>query len=357
MVQGCRVLVHIVTWNSARCIVPCIESVVRQEGFTLGESLVVRVTDNASVDETVERVQSVLRPGVELIQNGANLGFCGGHNQGVAQVRAGRFDALLLLNPDLALAPDALLQMVNSLSERERIGLVTPKLLRANNELRPLEPARIDAAGMYLTRSLRHFDRGSGELDVGQFEVAQEVFGGTGACLLLSRACIEEVVLSPSISERSVHTIYPQLAVGSAERPKLFDEAFFAYREDADLSWRARLLGWRCWYQPQARGFHVRVVVPERRRQLPVELNRYSVRNRFLLQLHNWSWAQGIESVVFGLVLRNLLVVLGVVLLERSSAHALREVLSLLPRALTIRRDIRRRRARNRTRRTTTDSR
>src|SRR5262249_40916657 len=68
------------------------------------------------------------------------------------------------------------------------------------------------------------------------------------------------------------------------------DEQFFAYREDADLAWRAQLMGWRCVYTPHAVAWHVRRVTPERRKELPTEINWHSIKNRFLMRAKNISW-------------------------------------------------------------------
>ena len=123
---------------------------------------------------------------------------------------------------------------------------------------------------------------------------------------------------------------------GAEQRVRLFDEAFFAYREDADLSWRAGRMGWRCVYVPTARATHVRVVTPERRSQLPTILNRLSVRNRFLLQLNNWDLSCGIASLLCGVMLRNVMVIAGVLLREWSSIPGLMEAIRLAPRARSI---------------------
>ena len=82
----------------------------------------------------------------------------------------------------------------------------------------------LDSTGIYFTPSLRHFDRGSGEPDRGAYEHFQYVFGVTGAVALYRRAMIEDVSICG----------------------EFFDNDFFAYREDADLAWRAQLLGWKC---------------------------------------------------------------------------------------------------------------
>ena len=68
---------------------------------------------------------------------------------------------------------------------------------------------------------------------------------------------------------------------------EFFDPDFFVYREDADVAWRAQLLGWRCIYTPHARGYHVRNVLPGNRRALPSVINMHSVKNRFLMRMKN----------------------------------------------------------------------
>jgi GT2 family glycosyltransferase len=331
-----RVLIHIVTFNSESSIIRCVEKALAQKGFTLGVDLVVRVTDNASSDATVQRLEPLMDQGVEVYRNSQNLGFCGAHNQGAARCISGGFDAMLILNPDVGLAEDCLAEMTAALSDSHRRGITTPKLMRAAEDLTPLESQTIDAAGMILTPSLRHFDRGSGEVDSGSYDSVEEVFGATGACLLISRACIEALAIPSSVSDEPVWRIYPELKHGAADRIRLFDEAFFAYREDADLSWRAGRMGWKCLYVPSASASHVRVVTPERRSKLPPKLNRLSVRNRFLLQLNNWDLSNGLMSLLKGIILRNALVVAGVMLKERASLPGLVEAARLARRARSV---------------------
>lgn len=338
MQQRPSVLIHIVTWNSAESIVPCLERIYKQEGFTLGENLFVRITDNASSDETVALVEGALRAGVVLHRNQENFGFCAAHNQGVREFLHADYTALLILNPDVGLEPTCVRTMVEKLSAQDRIGLITPKLYRALPSLEAIYPNVLDAAGMILTRSCRHFDRGAGDWDRHQFERGEFVFGGTGACLMISRECAFDLCLPRSISNEEVYAIYPHLRAGAADRLQLFDEAFFAYREDADLSWRAKRRRWKCWYEPTAHGNHVRVVTPERRASLPAILNKYSVRNRFLLQMNNWRLREGLVFFIWGIIIRNVIVVAGVLVWEKTSIEGLREAWRLSKRALAIRR-------------------
>ena len=68
---------------------------------------------------------------------------------------------------------------------------------------------------------------------------------------------------------------------------EFFDADFFAYREDADLAWRAQLFGWKCLYTPLAVAYHVRQVLPEKRSALPALINMHSVKNRWLMRIKN----------------------------------------------------------------------
>lgn len=338
MYQRHSVFVHLVTWNSEETIAACINKACVQHGFTLGENLFIRVTDNGSQDETVSIVQSLLRAGVSLERNSHNMGFCAAHNQGVREFLRSGCESLLVLNPDVGMEQSCLRAMIEKLSVEHRVGLVTPKLYRALPSLEAIHPHVLDAAGMRLARSCRHFDRGAGDWDRHQFEKGEFVFGGTGACLMLSRDCVLDLCLPNTISNEVVYAIYPQLRHDSVDRPQLFDEAFFAYREDADVAWRARRRRWKCWYEPSALANHVRVVTPERRASLPDILNRYSVRNRFLLQMNNWHISDGLVSFFWGVICRNVLVLFGVYVWEKSSIGGLYEAKSLASRAFAIRR-------------------
>jgi GT2 family glycosyltransferase len=334
------VFVHVVTYESAPFIQACLSSVLDQDGFAARENMFVRITDNASRDNSAGLAEEKFAGSVLVHRNHANLGFCGGHNQGVRAFLDSSAPFLLILNPDLRLERDALKKLTAALASDSRAGMACARLMRSDEKLNPLQPARFDSAGMFITPALRHFDRGSDELDTGQYRDREYVFGGTGACLLLKRECVLDLLLDVAAGHDALMRLYPQLRDFPLERAPLFDEAFFAYREDADLAWRAELFGWKCLYEPEAVGYHKRVVVPEKRSQLPTELNRLGVRNRFLLQLNNYSVALGIRCLIEGVFFRNLLVVAAVLLFERSSLSALTDVFGLTGRARARRRSI-----------------
>lgn len=329
------------THNSASTIQRCLEGLLNQRGFTPGEDLIIHVTDNASTDGTIDTIGDYGTRGVTIVAERINLGFCAGHNRGVAQFLRSGATTLLIVNPDLFLTPDAIGTLADTLENDATAGTACPKLLRADAGLQPVDPPRLDAAGMYLTTELRHLDRGSAELDTGQYDRPAYVFGGSGACLAIHRRAVESLLVESPHTDRALERLYP--FTRSTDRAPLFDEAFFAYREDADLAWRAQILGWRCRYVPAAVGYHQRVVTPERRSALPPILNRLSVRNRFLLQFNNFVPCASFQALIHGALWRNFLVLAALPIVERYSLGGLFEALRLLPRALQRRRTVMRR--------------
>lgn len=253
------VSILITTYNSASRLKACLESVLQQE-FSEREIIVV---DNASSDGTRAVLQE-FETRARVIYNDTNRGFSGGQNQAIAQARG---DWLLSLNPDVLLSSAFLSKLVEAGERDPHIGTLCGKLLRwgPSGELTNI----IDSTGIYFLRNLRHLDRGSGEVDRGQYEVPEYVFGATGAAALYRRAMVEDITSGG----------------------EFFDDDFFAYREDADVAWRAQLMGWSCLYIPEAVAWHVRRVTPERFHQLPDEINRHSIKNRFLMRAKNISFA------------------------------------------------------------------
>jgi len=303
------VTVGIVTWNSASVLARCLDASRAQTH----RPLELLVADNASTDETRSILAAQTRD-EERVPFDRNLGFAAAHNRLIERSRG---EYYLALNPDVVLHPAFIATLVAALTDRPRTGAASGKLLRAD------AAGIIDSTGIVMHPSQRHLDRGAGERDAGQFEREEPVFGVSGAAAFYRRAMLEDVRVCD----------------------EYFDEDFFAYREDADLAWRAQLLGWECRYVPLARATHVRHVTPERRAALPPEINRYSVRNRFLLRLKNQTPGHAIRFLIPGLA-RDLQVVGYVLLRERSSLPGLLDIVGLLPRMMAKRREIMRRRVR-----------
>jgi GT2 family glycosyltransferase len=110
-------------------------------------------------------------------------------------------------------------------------------------------------------------DRGQGEPDDPRFDTEASIFSGCGAALFLRRSMLEDI----------------------ATEGEYFAEAFFAYKEDVDLGWRARLRGWDVRYVPDAVAWHVRALPLERGawRRMPLLARRHSWKNHYVLMLRN----------------------------------------------------------------------
>lgn len=322
------VSVAIVSWNSARWLPSCLDSLAAQSAAPSD----VVVVDNASTDDGARIADA--HPVVTRVERSTtNTGFAGGQNRAI---RATRGEWVLVLNPDVVLEPDFLARLgaraaalaapgapgAPARSPRG-LGTLCGKLRRMHADLGRPDPPLLDSTGIVFRRDFRHLDRGSGEVDRGQWEREEEVFGATAAAALYRRAMIEDVSIDG----------------------EFFDETFFAYREDADVAWRAQLLGWSCLYVPGAVGYHVRSVLPERRREVPAVLNRHSVKNRFLMRIKNVDGAVWRRCGVRGL-LRDAAVVGGCVVAEWSSLPAFADVARLWPRARRQRAQIQARRRR-----------
>ncbi|MBZ5514908.1 MAG: glycosyltransferase family 2 protein [Acidobacteriia bacterium] len=248
------VSVLITTHNEAGVLPHCLKSLTNQEY----PQLEVIIVDNASTDDTRE-ILGRLERSHRVLYNPTNVGFAAAQNQAM---RLARGQWMLSLNPDVILSPSFVAEAVAIAESDPCIGTVCGKLLRWIPARDPCFTRVIDSTGIYFLRNLRHLDRGGDETDNGQYDQPAYVFGSTGAAALYRRRMVEEVSLMG----------------------EFYDEDFFGYREDADVAWRAQLMGWRCIYTPRAIGWHVRRVTPARVRELPLWINLHSVNNRFLMR-------------------------------------------------------------------------
>src|SRR5215475_4012372 len=251
------VCVTIVTFNSSRYLRRCLQAVTKQRDIHLE----VVVVDNASTDGT-QRILDEFAGAIRVILNTDNVGFAEAQNQAI---RASRSEWVLTLNPDVLIDTDFVRGLVDIGELDPGAGAVCGKLLSIGPGFQPLAEGRIDSTGIFFTPTMRHFDRGWHELDRGAYDRSEYVFGACAAAALYRRAMIEDVSIGGSF----------------------FDPDFFAYREDADVAWRAQLLGWRCIYAPSALGWHVRSMFPGQRTKVAPFLNMHSVKNRFLMRIKN----------------------------------------------------------------------
>jgi GT2 family glycosyltransferase len=157
------------------------------------------------------------------------------------------------------------------------IGITLGKLLSGH------DPTRLDSTGISILKNRRAVDRGQGEIDSGQY-TPQEVFGASGATCLYREKMLEDVKYhwnEIATEERKRR---------EAAHDEYLDELFFAYKEDVDLSWRARLYGWKCMYTSEAVGQHFRRWGTGKRADIPKWIRRHSLKNRYLMLIKNERW-------------------------------------------------------------------
>ncbi|OPX70058.1 MAG: Glycosyltransferase AglE [Methanoregulaceae archaeon PtaB.Bin056] len=211
---GPEVSVVIVNYNGERFLEECLDS-LRAQAYTDFEVILV---DNHSSDRSIEIVGQGY-PEVNLIRNTSNAGFARGTNDGIRASR-GRF--ILTLNNDTRLDPNFIGEILRPQLSDGKVGICASKMLYPDG--------RINSAGTCISRSGAAWDRGISEPDSGQYDKAEEVFGACAGAALYRKEMLDEI--------------------------GLFDEDFFMYIEDVDLSFRARLAGWRCMYVPGAVAYH-----------------------------------------------------------------------------------------------------
>jgi len=277
-----RISVHIVSWNSARVLPEALES-LRAQSF---KDFTLTVVDNASTDGSVDAVRERF-PEATVLRNFKNLGFSAAHNQAIELARnrwtdddrKGRSSVdryVLVMNPDIILEPEFLERLARGVDGRYEVGSACGKLLRVRRSRveggDPEFTDIIDSAGLAMKRNRRAADRGAGEKDGPAYAEPAEVFGVSGA-LALYRA--EAVDMLREVSG------------------EVFDEDFFAYKEDVDAAWRLRLLGWKAAYVPRAVAYHYRgtggsekaglLEMFRRRLGRSPMVNRLSTRNHLLM--------------------------------------------------------------------------
>jgi GT2 family glycosyltransferase len=303
------VCVTIVTYNTRQFIEPCLQSILAQHY----PNLEIVVIDNASMDGT-RGILARYEDRVRVTYNNSNVGFAAAQNQAIAKSKS---EWVLVLNPDVVLLPGFIERLVDAAPIDPRVGTICGRLLAIERDLKIPERPLIDSAGLYFTPAMRHFDRGWHEPDDGRYGEMEYVFGASAAAALYRREMIADI----------------------SDGTRFFDPDFFAYREDADVAWRAQLLGWRCLYMPSAASYHVRTVNHENRDAVPAVINMHSVKNRFLMRIKN---ASGGLYRRFWLPTtgRDLLVIGGCLLHEPKSLPAFWRVARCLGRSLAWRRSI-----------------
>jgi len=212
-----KVYIVIPNWNGEDLIADCLDS-LRLQSYPAK----IIIVDNGSVDDSIRIIESQF-PEVALLKQPKNLGFAGGVNVGIRYALDHGADAVALFNNDAIAEPDWLKNLLLSLQNNDDAGIVTGKFMRTDKK-------HIDSTGDYYSVYGMPFPRDRNQADAGQRDTAEDVFGATGGASLYRAEMLKEI--------------------------GLFDEAFFAYYEDVDISFRAQLAGWKVQYEPSAVAYH-----------------------------------------------------------------------------------------------------
>lgn len=212
-----NVTIVIPNWNGADFIAEALTSLQQQ---TLRHKVIV--VDNGSTDNSVSIIRKNF-PDVQLLEFADNAGFSGGVNRGIQPALDDGADFIALFNNDATADPKWLAELVSSAEAHPEAGIVTGKLVH-------MDKKHLDSTGEFYTIWGMPFPRGRNQEDVGQYDALQNVFGGTGGASLYRAEMFKKI--------------------------GLFDEDFFVYFEDVDISFRAQLAGWKVRFQPSAVAYH-----------------------------------------------------------------------------------------------------
>ena len=214
-----RVSAIVVNRDRADLLELCLESLRACLGRVPGATELI-VVDNASSDRSGDMVRTGF-PEATLIELPENRGFAGGLGEGL---RVASGDWVLTLNNDATVEPGAVSELLRAAEGEGDVFAVAAQLRFAG-----AEPV-INSAGIGIDRLGVAYDRLLGEDRSASEHSPVEVFGASAGAALYDRAKLT-ALRGP-------------------------DESFFAFLEDADLAWRARMRGWRSLYAPDAVAFH-----------------------------------------------------------------------------------------------------
>lgn len=210
-------------YNGLEHLKTCYASLKRQtmQNFT------VILSDNGSTDDSAKFTKEQF-PKSAVIKIGYNSGFAKAVNEGIKySINNTPSEYILLLNNDIEMADSFLDTAIKALEKNKDASFLAVKMLNYYNR------NTIDDCGDFIKAGGGSpLARGHGETDSGQYDKAEYIFG----------ACAGAAVYRKELFK----------AIG------FFDERFFAYYEDIDLSFRAQLAGFKCYYEPLAVCYHKR---------------------------------------------------------------------------------------------------
>lgn len=209
-----KITVIIPNYNGLSFMEPCMAALRRQTC----QDFDVLVVDNGSTDGSVEWLREQEIPSVFLAEN---TGFSGAVNTGI---RAARTPYVILLNNDTEAEPDYVGQLLHAIEGSPRIFSVSPKMIQLH------QPELMDDAGDMYSVMGWAYQRGVGQ-EIGRYDRPCHIFSACAGAAIYRRDAFETI--------------------------GYFDEMHFAYLEDIDVGYRAKIAGYYNRYCPQAVVYHV----------------------------------------------------------------------------------------------------
>lgn len=216
-----KVAIIILNWNGEKDTIECLKSIAKLQNKEAQTHTII--VDNASSNDSVREITSFIKgkKNVELIETGKNLGFSGGNNFGIKRALKDNFDYLLILNNDTILEKDCIDELVLAARTYPEAAIFTPKIYFAKGyefhkdryQKESLGHVIWSAGGDIDWNNIYGSNHGVDQVDIGQFNMHYATSFATGAALFAP--------------EKTFTTI------------GLFDEKYFLYLEDLDLSTRA----------------------------------------------------------------------------------------------------------------------
>lgn len=212
-----KIGVVILNYKVKELTLACIKSVFASDY----PNLQIIVVDNNSQDGIENKIKNFKE--IIFIQSGKNLGYTGGNNIGIKKALQEGSDLVFILNPDTEIKKDTISKLYKGLEEY-KADIANPKIYFTNSDKLWFAGAIFDKANVLGSH------KGVDQEDTGQFDVSSEMGSCTGAALLVRSNVFEKV--------------------------GLFDERYFLYYEDADFAFRAKKMGFKIMYIPQAIVYH-----------------------------------------------------------------------------------------------------
>lgn len=206
---------------------------------TFNDFKILAVDNSKNEDNENARYIKNNFPEIDFKWAGKNLGFAKAFNLMIGQAAEDGAEYFLALNPDMVFEPEMASRLLDAMTADDKIAAVQPKILKwdfAQN----MKTTVVDSYGVICDRRFRFRDERQGEIDDLKEIFLKEIFGFTGAAILLNLKALSDV------------------AFANGDSLEYFDELMFMYKEDCDLSLRLRLAGWKIVLAPAALAYHNR---------------------------------------------------------------------------------------------------